>query len=58
MEGSWKSTRNVFLNEEAPVESVEEPGEFPQLDQTDNCQTNLSTNEEFNITKRILFGSD
>lgn len=37
-----------------PVDSVEEPGEFKQLAQTNNCHTNLFSNEEYNFALRIL----
>jgi hypothetical protein len=30
-----------------PVKSVEEPGEFRSLGQTDNCHTNMFTVEEY-----------
>jgi hypothetical protein len=30
-----------------PVKSVGEPGEFRSLGQTDNCHTNLFTDEEY-----------
>jgi hypothetical protein len=38
-----------------PIDSVEEPGEFITLGQTDNCHKNLFTNEEYNKVKEVLF---
>jgi pimeloyl-ACP methyl ester carboxylesterase len=37
-----------------PVESVEEPGEFASLGRTDNCHTNMFTDEEFDKALAIL----
>ena len=37
-----------------PVVSVEEPGEFIPLGQTNNCHTNLFTDEEYNFVIPIL----
>lgn len=37
-----------------PVDSVEEPGEFTSLGSTDNCHTNMFTEEEFDKALAIL----
>jgi pimeloyl-ACP methyl ester carboxylesterase len=37
-----------------PVDSVEEPGEFTRLPQTNNCHTNLFSDEEYNYALPIL----
>jgi hypothetical protein len=37
-----------------PVWSVEEPGEFVSLGQTDNCHTNMFTDDEFDKATRVL----
>jgi|SRR5215216_127393 len=37
-----------------PVDSVEEPGEFASLGRTDNCHTNMFTEEEFDKAIAIL----
>lgn len=41
-----------------PVDSVEEPGEFMSLGQTNHCHTNLFTAEEYNMTRRVLLRSE
>jgi pimeloyl-ACP methyl ester carboxylesterase len=37
-----------------PVWSVEEPGEFASLGRTDNCHTNMFTDDEFDKAIRVL----
>ena len=37
-----------------PIDSVEEPGQFNSLGRTDNCHTNMFTNEEYNKVLRVL----
>jgi pimeloyl-ACP methyl ester carboxylesterase len=37
-----------------PVDSVEEPGEFVSLGRTDNCHTNMFTEEEFDKALAVL----
>jgi hypothetical protein len=39
-----------------PVESVKEPGEFDLLGRTDNCHTNMFTDEEFQKALGVLRG--
>jgi pimeloyl-ACP methyl ester carboxylesterase len=39
-----------------PVKSVEEPGEFRSLGRTNNCHTNMFTDEEYSKAIRVLLG--
>ncbi|HKG89543.1 MAG TPA: hypothetical protein VKA95_14560, partial [Nitrososphaeraceae archaeon] len=37
-----------------PVNNVEEPGEFRSLGRTNNCHTNMFTDEEYGRAIRVL----
>ena len=39
-----------------PVNNVEEPGEFRSLGRTNNCHTNMFTDEEYSKATRVLLG--
>jgi hypothetical protein len=53
---AWRSQITEENDGIVPLSSVEEPGEYISLGQTNNCHTNLFTNEEYNMTRKLLLG--
>ncbi len=51
---SWRSQITGENDGIVPVDSVEEPGKFIPYARTDNCHTNLFSNEEYNHVLSIL----